>query len=113
MTGQGSTQHEFIKKGRAPLAAINLNKNYRTASDHRVRGLRFTYTNTKTKDGQVIQTASVRKLIIGEVYMRDALDNDHFNWIVQYWEMDGTHQLSEQLDLREHKEVNVPQPTLF
>lgn len=113
MTGQGSTQHEFIKKGRAPLHPININKDYRTQAGHRVRGLRYSYTNHKTKDGQTIVSASVRKIILGDVYMRDVLDNDHFNWIHQVWEIDGTHQLSEQLDLQEYKEAKVPQPTLF
>jgi hypothetical protein len=89
MTGQGSTQHELIKKQRAGLHPIDIS-NVRTSNHSKVRGLRFTHTNNKTKDNVTVATAAVRKVIEGEVYMMNDVTNQ-MGWIATVWEIDGRH----------------------
>lgn len=108
MTGQGSKAMDQIKHASAINPALDLNKEYRTLQNHRVRGLRFSHTNRH--HGNI--TASIRKVIVGEVYIRE-FEHNQPTWVRQEWEADGRHQTLPVLTLQVYKPEPVLNPQLF
>lgn len=111
MTGQGHTRMEQIKANR-PGIAITLNREYRTASGHLVRGLQFKQTNKQLHNGQWISTATTMRIIVGQIKMHNTKTGTQ-EWCNHHWFEDGRHIISGALHLVPSNEKLTPQPKLF
>lgn len=113
MTGQGDRNFEQIQASRRAVHSIDVHREYRTAQNHRVRGLHKFNTNKTVSNGKVVEAAALHTLIKGQIYMRDVLNHDAYGWIDQVWEEDGSHILHEYLNLVEYRAPEVKQAKLF
>lgn len=111
MTGQGHTRMEQIKASR-PGVALTLNREYRTANGHLVRGLQFKQTNKQLHAGKWISTGTTQRIICGQVKMHSK-ETGAQEWCNHFWYEDGRHIISEALHLVAYNEKEIPQPKLF
>jgi len=111
MTGQGHTRMDQIKSSR-PGVALNVNKEYRTANGHLVRGLNFQYTMKQLHSGMVIDTADRKRIIHGQIKLHSK-ETGTQEWIDHFWFDDGRHFFFSKLNLVPHTIKVIPPPTLF